>query len=102
MFSSSSTWRWVLLAIVVGAGLRGWQLDREGLWLDELFTARVVGRESWAGLRAELAGDVHPPLYFALLRVWSSVAGTSDLALRLPSVLAGVGSIALVARLAKS
>jgi hypothetical protein len=90
----------VIAALAVGAALRFWHLDREGLWLDELFTARVVTRESWAGLRAELAGDVHPPLYFALLRVWSMVAGTSDVALRLPSVVAGVATIPLVARLA--
>ncbi len=88
-------------ALLAGGALRLAELGRNGLWLDELFTARAVAHPSWAALLQELAGDVHPPGYFALLRLWSMVAGTGDAALRLPSALAGlvtVGATALAAR----
>lgn len=88
-------------AIGAAAALRLGGLDREGLWLDELFTARVVGRESWAGLVDELAGDVHPPLYYALLRLFTALAGDSDVALRAPSAIAGVLAVAGVYRLGR-
>lgn len=91
----------LVLAVLVGALLRLVGLEAHGLWLDELFTARVVGRESWAGLVDELALDVHPPLYYALLRLWTGVAGTGDAALRLPSAVAGVAAIPLTAWLGR-
>lgn len=93
--------RLVVVALLVGAVLRFSVLDRNGLWLDELFTARAIGREGWSGLADEVARDVHPPGYFALVRVWSWVAGTSDIALRIPSVLAGLATIAFSAVLAR-
>jgi uncharacterized membrane protein len=33
--------------------------------------------------------DNHPPLYYALIHIWLSAAGVSEVALRLPSVLLG-------------
>jgi len=80
-------------AMLLGAFLRMWKLELHGLWLDELFTVRVVSMDSWSGLVQQLAIDVHPPLYYASLRLWSAVAGTTDMAWRLPSALAGVCSV---------
>ncbi len=85
-------------ALLVAAWLRLGALAREGLWLDELFTVRVATRPSWGELYAELARDVHPPLWFALLRL---LPEGGDAGWRLPSALVGllgVGLAALVAR----
>ncbi len=88
-------------ALATGAALRLGALDRNGLWLDELFTARAIERESWAAMVDELAADVHPPGYFGLLRLWVSVAGHGDSALRVPSALAGLATILATALLAR-
>lgn len=87
-------------AVVTAAFLRLWSVGGKSLWLDELFSVRVARRESWAGLAEELSGDVHPPLYFALLRLWAAVAGDHDALWRLPSAVAGIAAVAVTAVLA--
>ncbi len=87
----------VAAAVVAGALLRLWELGAHSLWLDELFTVRAVGRESWGGMLDELAQDVHPPLYYAAMRLWSGFAGMNDGLWRLPSALAGIGTIVATA-----
>ena len=74
-----------LLAIGVVAKL----VIRAGgpLWLDEGWTLAIVGRPGWGAFVEQLRMDVNPPLYFLLLRAWTSVAGVSDAALRAPSTL---------------
>ncbi|MEO6063942.1 MAG: glycosyltransferase family 39 protein [Thermoflexales bacterium] len=65
-------------------------------WSDESFTLyRVFG--SWADLLSNainLQGlstfDIHPPLYFAALKVWGGAAGMSEFALRVFSAYCGV------------
>ncbi|MGV2435090.1 MAG UNVERIFIED_CONTAM: glycosyltransferase family 39 protein [Anaerolineae bacterium] len=47
----------------------------------------------------KLAHDRHPPFYFLILSYWSKLAGDSHLALRLPSILAGVLTTAIVFRM---
>lgn len=47
----------------------------------------------------KLAHDRHPPFYFLILSYWSKLAGDSHLALRLPSILAGVLTTAIVYRM---
>ena len=86
-------------AALVGAWLRLGALDREGLWLDELFTVRAATRESWAALIAELAADVHPPLWFFLLHL---LPEGPDASWRVPSALVGLVGVALAAALARS
>lgn len=88
-------------ALVAGALLRLYALGARSLWLDELFTIRVARHETWAEMLVELSQDVHPPLYFALMRLWSGIAGQDDMLWRLPSALAGLGTIALTAVLAR-
>jgi hypothetical protein len=40
--------------------------------------------------------DVHPPLYFAMLRVWMYAVGTSEVAIRSLSGVAGVAGVVVV------
>jgi hypothetical protein len=49
----------------------------------------------WGELVRRTAADVHPPLYYLLLKAWIGAAGDSVLALRAPSVL--LGALAVVA-----
>ncbi len=81
--------------ICLGYGL--WQLGRPALWADELATWGAV-RLSWHGL-FQLLGNVDAVVapYYVVEKLWVAVAGTSTVALRLPSVLAMAAAAGLVA-----
>ena len=63
-------------------------LEAHGFWFDELITAWIVEPVDGAGtLVSRIATDVHPPLYYAALFLYSKIAGDSDAALRSFSAL---------------
>lgn len=67
------------------------------LWLDEIYSGAAAQAASFPALLHNwIANDVHPPLYLSSLWVWCRVAGTSELALRLPSLVAFAGTLALL------
>jgi len=83
------------LIVAVAAGLRFVLLGRNSLWFDEAFVAYAV-QKSWRDLLVFLAErDNHPPLYYALVKGWVSIAGTSEVALRAPSAVFGTISVPL-------
>ncbi len=84
-----------ILLTVIGLVLRLVGLGARPLWFDEAISA-VYARQDWSGLLALNAGDNHPPGYYALLKVWLSLFGSSEVALRLLSVLPGTAAIWLV------
>lgn len=57
------------------------------LWLDETWTAVIAGQLTWHRFWREAWLDCNPPLYYLLESLWVSVAGTSNFALRLPSLV---------------
>ena len=70
------------------------------LWADELATWGAV-RVGWTDLfRLSRHVDVVVTPYYVVEKAWTSLAGTSTVALRLPSMLAMVAAAALVAVLA--
>jgi hypothetical protein len=92
--------RWTRLglaaALLTAAFFRLHDLGTESLWLDELFSVRAATRESLAAVVAEVRGDVHPPLYFLLLRGWMGVFGSDDGAIRALSAWLGVAGVGAV------
>ena len=72
---------------------------RDSLWLDETITFWVVKDGAWQAVRRALEYQGQSPLYF--LTVWLSVAiaGASEWALRLPSLVAFGAATVLVARI---
>jgi 4-amino-4-deoxy-L-arabinose transferase-like glycosyltransferase len=82
--------------LLLAALVRLWGLGVQSLWLDEAFShlfATLPLRVAW---QAIIVDAVHPPLYYLLLRPWLALAGGSEFALRFPSAVAGVLSVALV------
>ena len=75
----------------VAAGLR--LLSTRGLWVDEAISVRQARMGFGAMLSDLRASDVHPPLHHALLWITVRIAGTSELAVRLPSLIAGVALV---------
>ena len=100
---SSSTRRWLLSPLpplVLGAILRFVGLGAQCLWYDEAFTAWMVSL-SWRDMLTATAGDVHPPLWYALTKLMiTDLLGTSEWVLRLPAALLSVLALWLVWRLA--
>ena len=85
----------LLLAVIacLAVALRSAQLT-ESLWLDELHTAWVVadGPEEICP-RAAIGNQ--GPAYFLLVWLTTQIAGLNEIALRLPSVIAGIGLVVL-------
>lgn len=84
----------ILLPIILflGTGLRFYNNTAVALWHDEAFSALYL-RYSWQEMLYRIGLDVHPPLYYFILRIWSYFAGTSLLSLRLLSIIFGVLTI---------
>ena len=97
--------RTVVALVAVGVALRVWQYAADqSLWFDELSIARnVLGRSLTDLVREPLAYDQIAPIgYMALVKLSASLLfGPSDLALRLPSLLAGILALILCWRLAE-
>lgn len=90
----------LLLILLVAFGLRLISLN-QSLWLDE-------GIEWWAVTNFNLkdllfgfmSGDFNPPAHYLLMWFWVKIFGTSEIAMRLPSVLFGVGTVWLIYKIA--
>jgi uncharacterized membrane protein len=65
------------------------------LWLDETWTAAIVSAPGWRGFGRELWLDVNAPLYYGLMRLWTGAFGVSDLALKVPGLIAAALAAAL-------
>ncbi len=73
----------------------------QSLWLDEATTA-LVAKMSFTDIFTKfLPGDFHPPLYYLLIKVWVFLFGNSEVVLRIPSVIFGLGTIVFTYLIAK-
>jgi len=84
-----------LLFTVLGLVLRLQTITEASLWYDEFYSL-VLASSPLQGLLATTAADVHPPLYYLLLKGWTALFGTTELALRLPSAIIGSATIYLL------
>lgn len=80
---------------------RLWLAAAQPLWFDEAWALAVASASDWRSVVHEAWVDVNAPLYYLLLHAWTALAGPSDLALRLPGLLAvaAAGAIPLVRRI---
>jgi len=69
-------------------------ISHESLWCDEAFSAMMV-KYDFLNILKNTAKDVHPPLYYIILKIFTLVFGHSEWALRLLSVLGATGMVAL-------
>ena len=83
----------ILLVILLGTALRLHDLGAESYWFDEVYTVHMAQR-SVDQLLAVNELD-WPPVYFVLIHYWVRLLGTTEMATRLFSAVAGIVSIAL-------
>ncbi|MFZ1397748.1 MAG: glycosyltransferase family 39 protein, partial [Candidatus Promineifilaceae bacterium] len=90
--------RWLILLLLIllpAFWLRLFLLDGQSLWWDEGISLHLA-TASFAEIVANRAANIHPPLYFFLLKIWAALTGTTPFAARYFSVLASFLQVALV------
>ncbi len=89
------------VVLVAATTVRGWGLGVNSLWFDESYSVFVAQQPLLEIPRLLRAYDTHPPLHYILLHWWIALFGKSEVALRMPSVAASVGVVALTFSLAR-
>lgn len=84
--------------LLLAAATRIVHIGDQSMWLDE---GIAYWNQKQPDLIHELATkDVHPPLYFVVLRVWVDLTGITPVAMRMSSAFLSLLSVAVVAALA--
>ena len=86
---------WPLAALtLLAAALRLSTLHLQSFWYDEAFTpVHVLHPSLWATLRSFVHTENTPPLWYVIAWADSRVLGSGEIALRLPSALAGIATV---------
>ncbi|HEX5414095.1 MAG TPA: glycosyltransferase family 39 protein, partial [Chloroflexota bacterium] len=89
------------IVLLLAFALRLVLLPEATIWFDEGVSV-WLGRMPLLRMAAWTAHDTHPPLYFALLHYWMSLAGDSEFSVRFLSVLVGTATVAVLYQLART
>lgn len=76
----------IFAALVLG------NMTRWSIWFDEAFSAYLI-RFNFVEIVQYTAADVHPPLYYWLLKIWTIVFGASEIGVRSISLVFAVVGI---------
>lgn len=96
IWSSPQMWQWLMVALLLFSfGLRLHRTGDRSVWWDEGWSVWVA-RQSLTEIAYQTGHDVHPPLYFWLLHLWSEATGDTEFALRAFSGVLGTLAIAAV------
>lgn len=75
--------------------LRIFQITKRDFWYDEAFTGITI-RDSFSGMMKIIINDVHPPLYYILVKYFSAPFNYNILGIRLFSAIFGVLCLAAI------
>ncbi|MGH7579603.1 MAG: glycosyltransferase family 39 protein, partial [Gemmatimonadales bacterium] len=95
-FTSPVPWPALVIVIAVGLGIRLFRLDFQSLWLDEVLTVQSAALPISRIVFDPEVDRNFPPLHGMLVHLFVRLLGASEIAVRLPSVLAGTISIPLI------
>jgi uncharacterized membrane protein len=86
-----------LVLCLVYVAVRVWRLTDSCLWFDEIFSVHAA-EHTWGSLFKYVAQDlIHPPLFYAALKLWIGAGGESLLWLRmLPVVFSALAVVPFV------
>jgi uncharacterized membrane protein len=85
---------WLTGALLLALAVRLYGMTTSAIWCDE-GSSVLMSQFPLPQLWYHAGHDVHPPLYYILLRGWMLAFGESLTSIRLLSVLPGVGAVAL-------
>ncbi len=92
LWARGLAWGAVLALAVV---LRVHQLHEVSAWYDEAATWKTI-QFSWSEMFQSIRQNVHPPVYYVVVKLWAEVFGYSPDSLRSFSVLCGVVTVGMV------
>ena len=78
----------LILVTLLGVLLRFKGLNYREFWYDEAYTGLTIAR-NWSEMYALLLRDIHPPLYYILIKVWADIFGHTDFVIRSLSFVFG-------------
>lgn len=84
-------YKWIILITLAGLLLRLYQLGEWSFWHDEALTV-LLARQPVAKLIAITAMDVHPPLYFLIVKFFLNL-GQNEVVVRLPGALFSAAAV---------
>ncbi len=88
---------WLMLAVALGLRLIA---INQSLWLDEAISINVVKNFGWGEIVSNFSvHDFHPFLYYFFLKAWGSLFGFGVIIMRLPSVIFGVMTVYIAAKM---
>jgi len=89
---------WIVFGglLISGLALRLYRLTYITIWVDEYQSIATIQAPWEQIIRGAYPRELHPPLYFMLLKVWTGISGESELAMRLLSLLFSLGSMLLI------
>jgi hypothetical protein len=91
--SPPSAYALTALVVCLYGAARVWRLTATCLWFDEIFSVHAA-RHAWGDLWRFAAADlIHPPLFYALLKLWTAAGGESLLWLRLFPALTAIAAL---------
>lgn len=90
----------IILILVLATFLRFHLLGNQSFWNDEGNSARLSERSITAIIEGT-ASDVHPPLYYLMLRGWRELVGETEFGLRSLSVFAGLLAVSAAMAIGK-
>ena len=88
------------LSFLLAFALRLYRLDGQSIWVDEGISLHLA-TSSLAEIVANRAANIHPPLYFFLLKGWVTLAGVSIFSARFSSAMASLLQVAAVYTIAR-
>lgn len=94
----SQQWQ-ALVAVAVtalAAALRWYHIAFQSLWLDEAASVSFASGGVLFILQSTFYKEPNPPLYYILLHFWMNIFGSSELAVRSLSALAGTAAVPLL------
>jgi 4-amino-4-deoxy-L-arabinose transferase-like glycosyltransferase len=88
---------YVSVLFIVALAIRGFIAFNSGIWADEGSFLAVVAAPSWRAMIDFLRlHESHPPLFYALMRLWMSATGGSDFASLLLPIMIGAAIVPAV------
>jgi len=84
----------LFVIILLGLVLRLFSLH-QSFWLDEAISAKIA-RMPFSQINQFIKSDFNPPLYYYIINLWENIFGTSEISLRIPSLIFGLGAIGLI------
>jgi mannosyltransferase len=82
----------LLAGVAVFVTIALFNVSNASFWFDEAFGIYLI-QFNFIEVAQFTATDVHPPLYYWILKVWAMLFGTTELALRSLSILFGAGVV---------